>query len=220
MKKLRLAAVSLGVVALLSAGTACGGDEASPETAGLSPLAPEQVVPAPPETIAEPGEQVSSGKMVARPESVEVLVKLSHVIVLGTIISVLGERLIGAYGEDGQPTSGSEEGGTPYTDYEVRIESVLKSDGTVEGRGTLVLRMFGHLSGQKDVVMLAAMQLPQPGGSYMLALGRNPDGTYGSGNEGLILVDGDTVAYADGITFSTELNGEQFVEAVEREAAR
>ena len=145
---------------------------------------------------------------------------MSHIIVLGTISAVLDEKLIGAYGEDGNPYVPVEESGTPYTDYEVRVESVLKNDGHVEDGGSLVLRMFGHLSQQSDVVTLAAVQLPQPGSHYLLALGRNPDGTYGSGNEGLIYVDSDSVAYADGVALSTELTGEEFVEAVRQKADR
>ena len=162
----------------------------------------------------DPGPPVTSGMRVPRPESIEVLVRMSHIIVLGTVSAVLDEKLIGAYGEDGNPHIPVEESGTPYTDYEIRVESVLKSDGDVEDGGTLVLRMFGHLSQQTDVVTLATVQLPQPGSHHLLALGRNPDDTYGSGSEGLIYVDGETVAYADGVAFSTELTGEEFVEAV------
>ncbi len=174
----------------------------------------------PPAPGAQPVSPVSSSMMVPRPESIEVLVRMSHIIVLGTISAVLDEKLIGAYGEDGKPYIPVEESGSPYTDYEVRVESVLKNDGDVEDSGTLVLRMFGHSSQQSDVVTLAAVQLPQPGSHYLLALGRNPDGTYGSGNEGLIYVDSEIVAYADGVAFSTKLAGEEFVKAVRREAAR
>ena len=145
---------------------------------------------------------------------------MSHIIVLGTISGVLDEKLIGAYGEDGNPFIPAEEDGTPYTDYEVSVESVLKDDGDVEDGGTLVLRMFGHLSQQNDVVTLAAVTLPQPGTHYLLALGRNPDGTYGSGSEGLIYVDGETIAYADGIPFSTKLAGKEFVQAVRQEVGQ
>ena len=135
-------------------------------------------------------------------------------------VSVLDEIRFGPYGGDGNPISAGEEPGTPFTDYEVRVESVLKGDGDLEDGGTLVLRMFGHLSQQTDVVTLAPVQLPQPGSYYQLALGRNPDGTYPSGSEGLIYVDGETVAYADGVAFSTELAGEEFVEAVRQKADR
>ena len=217
-----LSTVAVLAVALLVIGAACGSDEASPGTAGLSPIAPESVTPAAQEPIAETGD-TSGGQgsmLVPWPESIEVLVRTSHIIVLGTISSVLDEKLLGAYGEDGNPYIPVEESGSPYTDYEVRVESVLKDDGDVEDGGTLVLRMFGHLSQQDDVVTLAVIQLPQLGSHFLLALGRNPDGTYGSGNEGLIYVDGETVAYADGVPFSTKLAGEKFVDAVRQEAGR
>ena len=224
MRQPQTVAAILAMVALLVIGAACGSDEASPETAGLSPLAPEFVTPAPQEPKVEPGDtsggEVSSTMLVPRPESIEVLVRMSHIIVLGTISAVLDEIRIGTYGEDGNPYIPIEESGTPYTDYEVRVESVLKNDGDVEHDGSLVLRMFGHLSQQSDVVISAVVQLPQPGSLYMLALGRNPDGTYGSGSEGLINITGEKVAYADGVAFSTELTGEEFVEAVRQEVDR
>ena len=142
---------------------------------------------------------------------------------------MIDEKVI-YYGKDGNPVPADEERGAPFTDYEVRIESVLKGDRGAEEGGTLVLRMYGHLSQQTDIVALTrvqielrrhqALELPQPGGHYLLALRRNRDDTYGSGSEGLIYVDGETVAYADGVAFSTELTGEEFVEAVRQEIGR
>ena len=153
-----------------------------------------------------------------RPNSIEGLVAQSHVIVLGTISSVLEEMVIGGYGEDGKPTPAGEEGGLPYTDYEVRIESVLKGDDALDDGGTLVLRMFGHRTQQTDVVTSVAVQLPETDNYYMFVLGQNPDGTYGSGLERLINVDGDHVTFADGLGFYTELTGAEFVEAVRQQA--
>ncbi len=225
MTKLKALVAVIGLTALIAIGAACGdGEEPTPAQAPTStlPLARPAVAdtPVPPTTgVSEPSSgPVTSTMLAPRPESIEVLVRMSHIIVLGTISGVLDEKLIGAYGEDGNPYIPVEESGSPYTDYEVRVESVLKNDGDVEDGGTLVLRMFGHLSQQNDVVTLAAVQLPQPGTHYLLALGRNPDGTYGSGSEGLIYVGGERVAYADGVAFSTELTGEEFVEAVRQEA--
>ncbi len=73
---------------------------------------------------------VSSGMMVPRPTTAKELVATSDIIFVGTIMSFLEERLIGPYGEDGQPLP-AEEGGLPYTDYEVRVEGVLKGDEQV-----------------------------------------------------------------------------------------
>ena len=227
MTKLKALVAVIGLTALIAIGAACGdGEEPTPAQAPTSalPLAPPGVAdtPVPPTTgVSEPSSgPVTSTMLVPRPESIEVLVRMSHIIVLGTISGVLDEKLIGAYGEDDKPYIPGEESGTPYTDYEVSIESVLKDDRDVEDGGTLVLRMFGHLSQQSDVLTLAAVTLPQPGTRYLLALGRNPDGTYGSGNEGLIYVDGETVAYGDGVPFSTKLSGEEFVEAVRQEVGQ
>ncbi len=156
--------VAVLAVALFVIGAACGSDEAGPETAVSpavsegSPLAPEGIVPAPQEVIVEPGDPgppVTSTMLAPRPESIEVLVRMSNVIVLGTISGVLDEKLIGAYGEDGNPYVPVEESGSPFTDYEVRVESVLKNDGDVEDGATLVLRMVGHLSRQNDLATLA-----------------------------------------------------------------
>ena len=214
-----MSAVALGVGVLLVVALTLpvSTEGEAPEPVVLMDLVPAQPTDAP-TTLQEPNAPVSSTMLVPRPENIEVLVRMSHIIVLGTISAVLDEKLIGAYGEDGNPYIPVEESGSPYTDYEVRVESVLKNDGDVEDGGVLVLRMVGHLSQQSYVVTLAAVQLPQPGSHYLLALGRNPDGTYGSGNEGLIYVDGEKVAYADGVAFSTELTGNEFVEAVRQKA--
>ena len=224
MTKLKALVAVIGLTALIAIGAACGdGEEPTPAQAPAStlPLARPAVAdtPVPPTTgVSEPSSgPVTSTMLAPRPETIEVLVRMSHIIVLGTISGVLDEKLIGAYGDDGNPYVPVEESGSPFTDYEVRVESVLKNDGDVEDGGTLVLRMVGHLSRQNDLATLAVVTLPQPGAHYLLALGRNPDRTYGSGSEGLIYVDGETVAYVDGIPFSTKLAGEEFVETVRQE---
>ena len=153
---------------------------------------------------------VTSGFMVPRPNNVQELVDRAQVIVLGTIDSVLEEKMMGAYGEDGQPLP-AVEGGLPFTDYKLQIENVLKGDGTVTDGGTLVLRMFGHLSDKNAAITPNLFTLPNTGDHLLFALGQNPDGTYGSGPEGLFNVDGEKVAYADGVAFATNVSPEQFV---------
>ena len=153
---------------------------------------------------------VSSGMMVPRPANAEELVATSDIIFVGTIVSVLEERLIGPYGEDGQPLP-AEEDGLPYTDYEVRVEGVLKGDEQVQ---TLVLRMFGHLSNPDAVITPNVFTLPNPGDHLLFSLGKNPDGTYGSGPEGLLNIDGEKVSYADGVPFGAEVSPDQLKEAI------
>ena len=48
----------------------------------------------------------------------------------------------------------------------------------------------------------------------MFALGRNPDGTYGSGPDGLINLDGDVVAFSDGVQLVEGVEPDAFVEQV------
>ena len=126
---------------------------------------------------------------------------------------------MGPYGEDGQPLPAGEDDGLPFTDYELQIESVLKGDGTVTDGGVLVLRMFGHLSNPNAIITPNVFTLPNPGDHLLFALGRNPDVTYGSGPEGLINVDGESVTYADGLPFATQVSPEQFVQNVRDAAA-
>ena len=118
------------------------------------PVSSEGEVPEPvisPATQQGPTGPVSTGMMVPRPTSVEELVVRADVIALGTFSSVLAEKRIGPYGEDGQPLPAGEDG-LPFTDYLLQIERVLKSDGTVTDGGSLVLRMFGHLSNQNAII--------------------------------------------------------------------
>ena len=161
---------------------------------------------------------VSTGVMVPRPTSVEELVAGAHVIVLGQISSVLEEKWIGPYGEDGRPML-TDEDGLPFTDYLLQIESVLKGDGTVTDGGSLVLRMFGHLSNQNAIVTPDLFPLPDPGDHLLFALGRNPDGTYGTGPERLLNLDGEKVVYVDGVPFATEASPDQFVRQIRDAAA-
>ncbi len=104
----------------------------------------------------------------------------------------------------------------PVTDYQIQIESVVKADDAIGEADTLVLRMFGHLSGEGSAITLNVFPLPSPGDHLLFALGRNPDGTYGSGPEGLLDVDGETVAYADGVSFTANTSPEQLIEDIKQ----
>ena len=106
------------------------------------------------------------------------------------------------------------------TDYQVQIEGVLKGDGTITDGGTLTLRMFGHLNSQGGAITSFVFQLPNPGDRLLFALGRNPDGTYGSGPEGLLDVSGETVAFADGVPFAVDISPEQIAQEIREASAQ
>ena len=204
----------VGVWVVFLALLAVSSEGQAPEPVIAGAVVSTQPVDAP-TTSQEPGSPASSGMMIPRPRTAEELVSAAHVnvIVLGTIDSVLEEKFIGPYGEDGRPLP-VDDGALPFTDYQVRIDSVLRGDGTVTDGGTLVLRMFGHLSDKNAVIAPNVFTLPNPGDHLLFALGRNPDGTYGSGPEGLLNVDGEEVAYADGVSFDDNVSSEQFIYSV------
>ena len=213
MNIMRALAAGLGLAALTVIGLACGNGEA-PADAG-----PGETLVTPPETVEDqPIGQVappptSIGSMVLRPASVEQLVERSSIVVLGRIGTDVEERQIGGYGDDGRLMPPGE-GGMPMTDYVVDIESVLKGDGVVTGSGTLILRMFGHRGAQGGVITSVVFQLPESGDHLLFALGRNPDGTYGSGPEGLLNVDGDVVTFADGVPFGNDMSPDQLMQGI------
>ena len=221
MNRMKGLTLGLGVATLIVVGLACGAGE-TPATAETgpaveSPGADDEAT----ETLTGETQASSvqpSGMMIPRPNSVEELVARADVIVLGTIVTVPEEKNI-AYGEDGQALLVGEEAGIPVTDFQVQIEGVLKTDGTATDGGTVVLRMFGHLSDQSAVTTSVVVTLPQPGDRMLLALGRNPDGTYGSGPEGLLNVDGDKVVYSDGVPFAHDVSPGQFMREIKSAVA-
>jgi len=220
MTRMRASLSVFGIAALLAIVVACGGEKAdepvAADTAGLS-LAPSTGVVSSDEAIEEPEDGgsvavVYGSMMVPRARNASELVDRSQIIVIGTITAVLVQTEFGGYGEDGDEPV--EEGGSPITDYDVSIETLVKGDGTIVEGGNFVLRMYGHLDGQSDAITLNVFMLPEPGAHLMFALGRNPDGTYGSGPDGLINVDGEVVAFSDGVQFGEGVEPDAFVEQV------
>ena len=195
-------------------GAACGSDgtQALEDTdvPAVQPPAESLSVP-PPEGLSVP--PPSSASMLPYPNGVEQLVAGADVIVLGTISSVLGEKQLGPY-VDGKQLPAGEEGGMPFTDYEVQIETVLAGNDAVADGDTIVLRMFGHLSSQGGAITSVVFQLPNPGDRLLFALGRNPDETYGTGPQGLLDVSGETVAFADGVPFEPRTSLDQLMKDI------
>jgi hypothetical protein len=104
-----------------------------------------------------------------------------------------------------------DEGGMPVTHYDLRIENSLMGYSTVADGDSVVPRMFGHLSNANAAITPDVFTLPSLGDRLLFALARNPDGTYGSGPEGLLKVDGEVVEYIDGVPFAVEESPEWFL---------
>jgi hypothetical protein len=146
---------------------------------------------------------MSSGWISPYPSNVEDLIDRGQIIVIGTLDEKYEEIMMRGYGSDGQPSEGT----MAFTDYQLNIEEVIKGDDTVSaGTESVVLRMFGHLNVQNASLDPHISKLPEPGDHLLFALGRNLDGTYGSGGVGgLIDIDSETASgnavFADGMPF-------------------
>ena len=207
MNRIKGLAAGLGVAALIVIGAACGSSETQvlEDADGPAGQLPQEGLPVP---------SVSSGSMLPYPSDVDQLVAWSDVIVLGTISSAPEEKQIGPYVDGKTLPVEDAEVGMPVTDYEVQIETVLAGHDTIADGDTLVLRMFGHLNPQGGAITSVESQLPKQGDRLLFALGVNPDGTYGTGPQGLLDVSGETVAFADGAPFETRTTPDQFMQDV------
>ena len=143
--------------------------------------------------------ETTGGMLVPRAQSVGALVARSSVIFLGTVNEMIREHWIDGYSEDGTLVQVSD-GGIAVTDYSVSVDSLLVGDSPPTN--PIILRMPGHVSNKTGAITSISVVLPTPGDQFLFALGRNPDGTYGSGSEGLLSLDADPVTYIDGIVFA------------------
>ena len=255
---------TLGLTALIAVGVACssGSPPPSTETVPLPAPALTGEQPASGSSVTSAGGQIAPGSSVASsvetavetasgaplavasvgsmmpfPGSAEELVKYRqlHIVLLGTIESVLEERVAGGYGvgggygddgqlvpvDDGQLVVPVDEVRLHFTDYQLRIERVLIDDGTVAEGDTIVLRMFGHRSSQQGTlssvssVSSVSFDLPKQGDRLLFALHPNPDGTYGSVPQGLLNIDGAQVEFAaNGRLFGTGISPEQLIQDI------
>jgi hypothetical protein len=170
-------------------------------------------VPEPLDETIEPESSSSSGMLLPRATNAEQLILFSQIVLVGTIASIDQEVFFGGYGEDGQPESFTDEEGTPYTDYMVEVERLLKGDGIVEEGATFTLRLFGHANPTGTQVLSIEPVLPNVGDSMLFALGKNPDHTYGSGPDGLVSLESGRPVFIDGQVL-TEMASSEFLDAI------
>ena len=259
MNRIQGTLTAIGVAMLVTLGVSCGGDPTPEPDVPTSPppASAPGVTTAPPvpstgeATTAPPAPAPASASRAPGATSVKEFAfgwpwGGADVIVVATISSVLAEKLLGPYGEDGTALPAechagevtlvgvcrNEETGNmvarfwPFTDYLVQIESVLKADDVVAGADTLVLRMFGYLSRQGQgpagfpITVGQSLEMPKPGDHLLFILRRNPDGTYGTGPAGLLNIDGATVAFADGYRFPFEMAPAQFMDEMRDAVSR
>ncbi|MDP6453052.1 MAG: hypothetical protein QF898_07065 [SAR202 cluster bacterium] len=198
-------ALTFGTAAIMAVAVACGGEDPpsqleTPEAATVPAAQPSPI------HDGQSSDSVASSAYAlwtVRHADVDELIARSQVIVMGTLGEEFEERMISGYGPDGQITA-DPEGWLAYTDYTLNIEEIIRGDDVVsEGTDSVVFRMVGHVSAQDEAPTSVAFKLPEPGDHLLFAMGTNPDGTFGSGPEGLIDIESENAVYEDGIRFAS-----------------
>ncbi|MDA1096414.1 MAG: hypothetical protein O3B84_04060 [Chloroflexi bacterium] len=159
------------------------------------------------------GTAITAGSMIPRATSAGDLLDSATLVAIGFVNDTGIELLIGPYGDGGGFPSPVDEDGLPVTDYQVTLEQVMKGRDGLQGSTLITLRMYGHGTDASVLTSVAPFQ-PAPGGRYLFALGRNPDGTYGSGPEGLIVIDEPTARFGDGLPFGDGVTSEALLESI------
>lgn len=113
------------------------------------------------------------------PASVEELTQQAQVIVVGRIGPMVQQGTFAGYDNAGSllaPTNRQAQGvPSAFVDYEVRVERVLKDDGTLKRQAPLILRMPGNRTTPIDPDDEYPMSAP--GDQHLLFLSQNPDRT-------------------------------------------
>jgi hypothetical protein len=205
MKFIKALALTIGAATIMAVAVACS-DDGPPselETSGATSAPVAQTIPTHDGQSPDSVNPSAYALWTVRHADVEDLIARSQVIVVGALGEEFEERMISGYGPDGQITA-DPEGWLAYTDYTLNIEEIIRGDDVVsEGANSVVLRMFGHVSAQDEAPTSVAFKLPEPGDRLLFAMGTNPDGTFGSGPEGLIDIESENAAYEDGIRFAS-----------------
>ena len=194
-------ALTFGAAMVMAFAVACSDGDPNQQTDGPTP--------SPPSSPAAP---------VPRPADADELIAESQIIVIGTIGEEFEEKRIGAYGPDGQPTSQPSGGPEIWfwvTDFQLDIEEVIIGDETVSaGVGSIILRIHGRFSAQQSGGNSGLFKLPEPGDYLLFALGRNPDGTYGSGPGGLVDLESEYAMFEDGRPFASGVTTAELLEQI------
>lgn len=150
----------------------------------------------------------STAMLVPPPKDLAELTSKADVIVIGEVGDIVQQGYYGGYdtsgklviknGEPDKPGSG-----IPFTDFGIKIEKVLKDDGSIAAGQPIILRMTGHAT--EEIRRLSAdpqVEFPMSftGDRHLFLLAKNPDGTYGFyyGPWSRLIVDGDVVRVSNG----------------------
>lgn len=154
--------------------------------------------------IPQRGDALSSSIV---PVTAQDIINKAEVIVIGEVGPVIQRRSFSGYGKAGELLDGLTVDGNPhpnfqFTDFEVKIEKVLKDNGSVASGKSVILRMLGDASLQtKKATLESEYPLSFTGDRHLFILSHNPDETYGFyyGPWSRLIIDGKTLRVSNGV---------------------
>lgn len=157
-----------------------------------------------------------SGTTVAPPKTTDELLSKAQLIVVGEVGPVVQRRTFSGYGPNGEFLDGLNTVGqpvpqVPFTDFEVKVERVLRDDGSIASGKPIVLRMAGDATPEmKAITQNTHYPFSYTGDRHLFLLTLNPDKTtYGFyyGPWSRLLVDGSTLRVSDDTQQLLKLDG-------------
>ncbi|MCL6511326.1 MAG: hypothetical protein K6U78_11610 [Anaerolineae bacterium] len=140
----------------------------------------------------------------------------TQLIVIGEVGPVVQRRTFSGYGPNGELWDGFDAVGrpvpqVPFTDFEVKVERVLRDDGSIANAKPIILRMAGDATPEmKAITQNTNYPFTYTGDRYLFLLTLNPDKTtYGFyyGPWSRLLIDGGTLRVSDGTQQLLKLDG-------------
>lgn len=128
----------------------------------------------------------SADAAVPPPKTLEELAGKADLVFVGEVGSVVQRRTYSGYGPKGELLDGFDVNGTPVptapiTDFELKVEQVVKDDGAIASGKPIILRMGGDATPEmKRLTASGEYPFSFTGDRHLFLLTRNPDGqTYG-----------------------------------------
>lgn len=213
-------------------------DQALTETCGpafahypTDPSVLTSLIPSPAAPLGS-GAPSSGTAPIGPPTTTRDLIAPAQLIVIGEVGPIVQRRTYSGYGSQGKLLDGFNEAGTPvpqvpFTDFEVKMERVIRDDGTIASGKPVILRMSGDATPEMQAITRNSdYPFSYTGDRHLFLLTRNPDGTtysFPHGPWSRLLIDGDILRASNGTQDVLKLDGSEapirlddFIERVKR----
>ena len=143
---------------------------------------------------------------VPAPTSLNEIINEAPLVFIGQVGPVVAHRTLYGYGPNGEELEASEvpsdAPGMPITEFKLKVERLIKDDGTVASGEPIILLMGGDATPEtKELTQDTDYPFSYTGDSYLFLLTPNPDDkTYGfeHGPWSRLLVDNDVLKISNG----------------------